>query len=101
MNILAALFLLIGTQAYTAPDQDGQWLLYTDNGTFSIDLGSGCDWLQPKTNVDYIGGSANVATLFSMDSSLSCNIQITGVVSDIGCVINSEFVCDVDADTTL
>lgn len=101
MNILAALFLLIGTQAYVAPTPDGQWQLYTQDGTFAIELGSGCDWIQEKTNVDYIGGSAGVATLFSINDGLICNTYTTGVVSDAGCFTNTDLICDVDADLSL
>ena len=101
MVVMLAFSLVVGVQAYTAIDFDGNWELLTQQGTLSIQLGQGCEWLQPWINVDLLSGSANTAILSQNDidaPTRQCAIAITGLLSPDGCFVNPDGDCDVATD---
>lgn len=101
MSVLVAFLLIaqafVPMQAYTtadpvSPDRLG---LATIDGRYMIELGAGCDGLEPGVNVEIVSIEDDTATL-ARDSQ-ACTVRVIQQMSTVPC-FQIEDVCDVAAE---
>jgi hypothetical protein len=95
---LALLAQIVAPRGYITADQDGSLELTTYSGTYSIELGFGCDNITSNMNVEVLPGSSGVGAIEALDSADVCNISIGDQLDPTPCT-TTDGLCDINASS--